>query len=677
MATGGKSSKATAKPSKPKEMFKPYDASDVPDIMPFPDLALVTTTKSQDTAVPKLNDHQRSWIHDVALRTVNLPGLNNRDRKMVYEQVKADAFLAKAFQHTVQPGDLAEEARLPELVSAWKRKQGKAAVDDGDGAASDQEEDEGGRTGLLRGYSRAGWRSLKKDSSEESTADPAAMVKLLGLAKYTGRDKFCDEHREEILEYSKTLSGSNPGGNFRKAEGLLYAEQDQAEWEAAANSVENVNWKEHQSLVATGFKNMSETLHATGRFRPFVAIMVMGWRDTDGGVKLEWQHRAHSWSRAEAVPEGMPVQSFEKHYPQLTAENLNAMYGWADKALKADDEVCAKAAPVFPLHADVLDDISPKSLSETVKSFLFDSYNAVFESQDIPWATIATAPHDYYDTVKFKLTFASNGLEGLKSSEWHPLAATLAVGAGDSTSGFFRKPPTVAGPAAGEEDERSVAAPGEEEARVQREMEAERAKRKRDDEAGCLTREKEEEEVRLQREKDGVDETERLRREEEAERLKRERDKEVARLTREKEEEEVRLQREKDSVDETERLRREEEEERLKRERDEEAARVQRGGHGEEEEVQPPLKKRGRKRKADTQLVPEDGGATGRPARARKTPKEAELERAQKLAATVRGGGKPSWDYVEKSPVKAARGRTKSAKVLALKFENHISSPRN
>ncbi|KAJ6529575.1 hypothetical protein B0H10DRAFT_2248372, partial [Mycena sp. CBHHK59/15] len=84
-------------------------------------------------------------------------------------------------------------------------------------------------------------------------------------------------------------------------------------------------------------------------------------------------------------------------------------------------------------------------------------------------------------------------------------------------------------------------------------------------------------------------------------------------------------------------------------------------GHGEEEEVQPPLKKRGRKRKADTQLVPEDGGATGRPARARKTPKEAELERAQKLAATVRSGGKPSWDYVERSPVKAARGPTKSS----------------
>ncbi|KAF8217378.1 hypothetical protein K438DRAFT_1924902, partial [Mycena galopus ATCC 62051] len=47
--------------AKPKKTFVPYDAANVPDIMPFPPLALVVSTKGGDTSVPVLSE-----IHDVA-----------------------------------------------------------------------------------------------------------------------------------------------------------------------------------------------------------------------------------------------------------------------------------------------------------------------------------------------------------------------------------------------------------------------------------------------------------------------------------------------------------------------------------------------------------------------------------------------------------------------------------
>lgn len=149
------------KNTKPKEMFKPYNADTVPDTMPFPELTRVAATKSEEAAVPVLNDYQRSWILDVGVRGMDLLGLSGHEAKAFYECVKADAFEAKAFQHKVQPQDRAEEARLPALVTAWKLKQKKessAGVDEGD--ANDQEEDDGGRVTLLRGYSRAGWRMV-------------------------------------------------------------------------------------------------------------------------------------------------------------------------------------------------------------------------------------------------------------------------------------------------------------------------------------------------------------------------------------------------------------------------------------------------------------------------------------------------------------------------------------
>jgi hypothetical protein len=140
-------------------MFKPYDATAVPDVMPFPALTRVATTKTEETAVPKLNQYQRSWIFDVALRDANLPGLSKQAKAEFYEKVKNDAFEAKAFQHKAQPGNSEEEARVPKLMAAWKRENQKAkttrVADNGDG--SDDEEDEGARVGLLRGYTKAGW----------------------------------------------------------------------------------------------------------------------------------------------------------------------------------------------------------------------------------------------------------------------------------------------------------------------------------------------------------------------------------------------------------------------------------------------------------------------------------------------------------------------------------------
>jgi hypothetical protein len=157
-----------------KEMFKPYDATAVPDSMPFPELALVSATKGQEIAVPKLNQHQRSWILDIALRSVDFGSLGSKTAAtQFYDNVKTDAFDAKAFQHTVQPGDQVEEAGLSALVAHWKKQNPswnqknkkktttnkKSGGDDGD--ASEDEEDEGGRVGLLRGYTKAGWRLVR------------------------------------------------------------------------------------------------------------------------------------------------------------------------------------------------------------------------------------------------------------------------------------------------------------------------------------------------------------------------------------------------------------------------------------------------------------------------------------------------------------------------------------
>ncbi|KAJ7430065.1 hypothetical protein B0H11DRAFT_1943751 [Mycena galericulata] len=683
LATMSRTKTAKSKNAKPKEMFKAYIVAEVPDIMPFPELALVATTKGGEAAVPKLNEYQRSWIHDIGLRDIDLANLERKAAIDFYDEVKTKAFDAKAFQHTVQPGDLVEEARLPKLVTAWKLKQSKkndnTAADDGD--ASEEEEDEAGRAGLLRGYPKAGWRiaiqkvisnkradakrklkTNKNDGAEEEStpaaaASAAALAKVIGLNVYTGRDKFRDDRHDDIHEYSKTLPGAmNAGGKFRKAEALLWAKEDQASWEAAAAADEDVDWVERQKLVATGFKNMVNSLNASRKFRPFVGTMLMGWLTEEGRLLFTFDplRTTYGWSRVEAVPEGIHVrQSFETQYGKLVEECLNGMYVWADKPLKdyvATLEDSAKdAPPVFPLGADAVEEMCPKDLAQTVTSFLADSYQAAFGSREIPWAAIASAPDEYYDAEKFPLGFASNGLAELKRNQFYDLGTALASCAGAGTSGLFRKTPSSVPPPPPPSPPRSPSPPPAEgrEAEHMKEHEAEERER----EAALLRREAEEREAEEREAEEHEREAERLRREAEKREVE-EREREAARKAEEREaEEREREAARKAEEREAERLRREAEE------REEE----------DEEEVPSAPKKAGRKRKANIQLVPEHAGAVGRPSRTRKTPKEAQQARAAMLAATVRGAGRPRYEYVEKSPVKGPAA--KGARGLTTRYE--------
>ncbi|KAJ7725413.1 hypothetical protein DFH07DRAFT_970850, partial [Mycena maculata] len=436
---------------------------------------------------------------------------------------------------------------------------------------------------------------------------------LLGLIVDTGRDKFREDRHDEIHEYSKTLPATiNAGGRFRKAEAELWAKEDQAAWDAAAASNEDVDWAERQKLVARGFEHLVNTLHASRRFRPFVATMLVGWLDERGRVQLEW---------AEGVPKDISV-------PQ-TFKNTHATLPLQDYMATLEDSAKG-AVPVFPLTVEALDEITLKELTEVVASFLEASYEAAFGTREIPWVTIANEPGAYYDTAKFLFRFTSDGLAQLTRIERVELATALASDAGAGSSGFSFKavpppppppcPPRSPSPTPAEEREREAARlrPEAEEQEVE-------ARLKREAEE----REAEEREAHLKRE---VEERER-----EAARLRREAEEREARLRREAEEREARLRRE---AEEREVEEREREAERLGRETEEHEAEDR---HAEEEanEVPPAQKKNGRKRKADTQLVPEDGVAAGRPSRTRKTPQEATRERAAKLVTAVRGARKP------------------------------------
>ncbi|KAJ7328294.1 hypothetical protein DFH08DRAFT_815799 [Mycena albidolilacea] len=452
--------KSSKKSSKPKEMFKPYDAARVPDVMLFPDLARVATSKGEEAAVPTLNEHQRSWILDVGIRDIDLPSLNGKAAIAVYDRVKNDAFDAKAFQHQAQPEDRAEEARLPTLIAAWKQKHQQApstAADDAD--SSDEEEDDGGHATLLRGYSKAGWRSaIQKVISNKQSADSrkrkgkdtkaatsshattptdksageaSALSKLLGLAAYTGRDKFRDDCHDVIYELSTTLPGENAGGKFRKAEGILWAKEDQASWEEAAAVEENIDWAERQRLVPKGFKNMVGNLHDSRKCRPFITTMLMGWLDEDGHIQFE----------AEAVPDGICVgQTFKELNSQLVKDTVVAMHTWAEKPLKV---------PRRPGKS--FDELAPKFLLQTVTAFLEESYGdaigAAFGAGEIPWPAIASKPGEFYDATHYPLGFgfASTGLAGLTRTQLYDLGNTLASFTGAGTSRFFRKAPAAEG----------------------------------------------------------------------------------------------------------------------------------------------------------------------------------------------------------------------------------------
>ncbi|KAJ7027250.1 hypothetical protein C8F04DRAFT_1267150 [Mycena alexandri] len=226
---------------KTREMFDAYNEDAVPAIMPFPEVSQVVCSKGAEIAVPRLNKHQRSYLLDVALHDVDLASLSGKAAADFYDGIKSEALKAKAFQHEAQNGDRDEEARLPQLITAWKRekeknqktvtskKSGKLQENGGDG--SDAEDDEGGRKALLRGRAAQKLHAAPKMngnaapvgasaalvgasaapaaasafSPASSPASAAAVTKLLGIVSRTGRDRFREDRHDEIEEFSRTL----------------------------------------------------------------------------------------------------------------------------------------------------------------------------------------------------------------------------------------------------------------------------------------------------------------------------------------------------------------------------------------------------------------------------------------------------------------------------------------
>ncbi|KAF8162248.1 hypothetical protein K438DRAFT_1775955 [Mycena galopus ATCC 62051] len=300
----------TKQAKKDKTIYKSYSPDDVPEVMPFPELSKVVTTKGDQMAVPKLWEYQHIWIHD-KIRGVDLHALTKKAAFELYDKVKDEVFKSEAFQHKVQPGDAAEEARLPSLMADWKQKQksrkkgkgkGKGKDATGDTADTDdddidhEEEDTDGRIGAIqkvisnkRPASKNKQKATNDDSPARSAPDAAALATLMGITSYTGRDEFRDDRHDAIEEYSLTLTGDvNAGAKFRQAEALL-----------------------RQKLVTRGFKHLVHKLHASRKFRPMVATMLMAWLNEDGQVELEWQvlrltsmaSRTYIWSRTEAIPD--------------------------------------------------------------------------------------------------------------------------------------------------------------------------------------------------------------------------------------------------------------------------------------------------------------------------------------------------------------------------------------
>ncbi|KAJ7034115.1 hypothetical protein C8F04DRAFT_1183630 [Mycena alexandri] len=647
-------SKKKSTQRKVKEMFKPYDEDKVPESMPFPALWRVHSTKTQTTAVPQLSDIQRSWILDVALRGIDLTQLTAEMLKALHKTVKHDALEAKPFQHQPEAADRKEEAQLPKLVAAWNTKKGnkvetKKDDDNESDSGSDDSEDEADdavQDTLLRGYTKTGWalaiqkvvsnkvssaktkaklqRARGANSTEPepgSSTPPAsspgsarAAEKLLRICAYTGRDKFRDECHDAIHEFSKTLSGSNAGGKFRKAERELWAKTDQRHWEEAAGNEQDVDWEERQNLIPLGFKQMVDDLNSSPKFHPFVALYLMSWLGEDGQMKFRW---------AESVPKELALPVFKETYKPLVEEACNTIYKWSEVSLRALELDAGRAdtsGPSFPLTVEGVEDASPKALVTVVKKYLADSYAAAFGTTDIPWGDIETTPANFYDVTQFEPKVSLSRVDALTRDELYELGGMLAAVAGTGTRGLFRKgvapARAAAAPPAPPETEIPVPPAGKEvedaeAARMKQAEEAERQQREIDE--GARRAEEAEEAARQQRE------AEKVAREREAEEAAPGAE-EAAHQQREAEEA-ARQQREAEKVArerEAEEAAREREAEEAAREREaekvaEDAARLQAGtGEGEGEGGK---KKRGRKRKAEQQLLPEGGEGSGRPAR--------------------------------------------------------------
>ncbi|KAJ7224196.1 hypothetical protein GGX14DRAFT_386972 [Mycena pura] len=476
----------------PKEMFDPYNADDAPASMPFPD--------SEELAIPAIHRYQRSWIHDVGLRDSNIASVEDKkELNALCDKIKTDALASEAFSHVVQPGDAAEEARIPELVTQWKQKhrdskakrKGKNATDEDEDVEVDDSARSSDRATLLRGYTHTAWRlaiqkvisnkrnaertrlglskkhkaARAQSSTAQASATPASstqpsgtdarvLQKLLGLTEYTGRDKFRADRHDAIREYSQTLTAKNPGGQFHRAEALLWEQEDHAAWNtaAAAEGVdENVDWVARQQLVGGGLKHLITKLHGTGKFRPFVATMLMAWVNTDGKIQMEWQvyfpsfpTHAEIRNRTEAIPdqmEGRFGKAFENQFKDVVKNTADAMHSWAEKPLvEYHRATCEDSAtggpPVFPLSMDALAHTAPNALAQSVAAFVAESYRAAFGNEEIPWAMVAEEPAKFYDAERIPIEFTSAGLANFSFPQWYDLASKLTVDAG---TGFFRK----------------------------------------------------------------------------------------------------------------------------------------------------------------------------------------------------------------------------------------------
>ncbi|KAJ7783986.1 hypothetical protein DFH07DRAFT_764352 [Mycena maculata] len=278
--------------------------------------------------------------------------------------------------------------------------------------------------------------SKKEKTNSKTTAsntDAAMMSQLLGLATYTPHDKFRKDQHDEILTHAREIipGPSNVGGKFRKAESVLWAGENQEMWKVAlATEEQDVDWRERvlrpfvmsatetfsrrQTLIPAGFKHMVNTLHKTGKFRPFVAMMLMGWMRDNGTVEMECENRT------EAIPDRIQVrQDFATQFPSLVTQNLDAMYEWSKKPLKG----------IFVITV----------LARKVTHFLEDSFEFAFGSREIPWAAVSSEPNKYYDTTAFTLPFTPGGPTSFTRQVWDALGSAFASKAGSGSTGFFRK----------------------------------------------------------------------------------------------------------------------------------------------------------------------------------------------------------------------------------------------
>lgn len=99
---------------------------------------------------------------------------------------------------------------------------------------------------------------------------------------------------------------------------------------------------------------------------------------------------------------------------------------------------------------------------------------AAFGNGAIPWAAIASAPSEYFDTEKFDVSFDSTGLASFQG-KWHALGSILVSGAGEGTLGFFRK----VSAAVGEKEAEAEAEHVEREKQEQERVESEQQERQR------------------------------------------------------------------------------------------------------------------------------------------------------------------------------------------------------